>query len=559
MTAMSSSDASIMAQQVVLHFHATRGALPIDAFDVCETIATMFPSCDATTRKAAYLEYVTISKDSVSRDKNVDAKVATPQIPEVPSSGTSVHTPTPPAVELTGFGAVAGEASVHGGDHPTLLHGAASNISFLVAGAAAGLIAKQTTDLAQGLMHSSLRLKSPLHEQDPRHNNNIHNFTTEATEGTHGVHESKTAPPILVLINDRCPSDMLPWLSAVALPIRPTIRSLSSGESPAWSVYEATEKSLSKGRSGSEWSDAVALFEQAGGLFDAAAVASSSSLTNVIMAGNCYVRAADCLRCLRDVDQMATFLERAGSAYSTAFPENRDDSAVPPLANGLSVVASATAEATVQAFTQAVFVSRAAGRTAKAARVARKGAEGCVRVLRFDDAVTLLYRACDLYDKELSMGAEARAVMTRAVGIAVVDMSNLSIAIDALEKLADVSIAEEQPLVLFRAMLCRLACLPGITGNDTNDAIIDCVYALDQYTDICVGLCGGKENTCLKQMIRGVEENDPVRVENAAEAYVSTHTALEEWIPPMMHMIWHRTVERLAHRTEHLRDVVAPK
>lgn len=553
----------------VLDGDAQTTAVAADHFDVCEAIAALFPEADVAQRKQVYQAYQRQGPGGTLATPTTSSAVSTPTPPVPPLSAISPVTNTEP---LSGGAAAAAAPSEPSSDAP-VLHAAASSISFLCAGAAAGLIVKETSVLASELLSavspaSSLRLKSPLHDEDPRLHASRFSASASALGGVPA--QLRQFSP-LVLLNDRCPSDMLPWLGPEAIPRRPPRTITTAVVSAAWELYETTEKSLSKGRIGSEWSEAVGLFEEAGKQFEAAAGALSSAphgvvttdgdgeeeeahhrLAAIVMAGNCYVRAADCLRCLRDVDQMSSQLEQAGLAYSSAFPDNTTNSAADDSCNDAAL--SMIAQASVQAFTQAIYVARAAGRNAKAARMARRGAEAAVRCRRFDDAVTLLYRACDIYDKELGMGAEARAVMTRAVAISVVDMSNLSIAIDALEKLADVSIPEEQPLVLFRAMLCRLACLPGITGNDTNDALSDCVYALDQYTDLCVGLCGGKENTCLKQILRGVEENDPVRVENAAEAYVSTHSMLEEWIAPLLRIIWHRTVERLAHRTEHLRD-----
>lgn len=502
----------------------------LDSFDICEAIAALFPTLSSSDRKRLFHAFVS------GRERRVDCDV---QEDDKKKERVEMSAPTSPMRGGPSTDATAAALS--------------SSISFRCAAAAAGVTGSSNVLPSMG----GLRLKSPstLDDDDAA-------VFSQHKESEQQKRSDETAPPATydglflpyILLNDRCASDMLPWMSSIPNSISDIVGGLpASGNGHAWSLYADAEASLRKGRSGSEWSDAVQLFEEAAVLFAA------ETTPQHAMSANCLVRSADCLRCLRDVDQMATMLERAGAAYARvlaeASPRRRAEDDVDVLRVDSSPQLNYIANASVQCFFQAVFVARTAGRAAKAAKMCRKGAEAAVVCGKHDDALSLLYRACDLYANDLSMAAEARAVMFRAVTIAVMDMSDLALAIDALERLANVSMPEEQPLVLFRAMLCRLACIPGVTGNDTNDAMNDCEYALDQYTDLCVALCGGKENVCLKQMLRGVMENDPVRVENAAESYISTHT-LEEWVPPMFHMVWHRTVERLAHRTEHLRDAV---
>jgi hypothetical protein len=291
-------------------------ASAIDTFDVHEVIAQLFPASDAAVRKAVFRTYFDLMERPLN-SKGADVTAADEGASRVAGVlSSSVQTPTPPAREPTEIveALAAGSVSADGGvNTSTFLNGtAASSISFLCAGAAAGLIAKQTSDLAQELMHSSLRLKSPLHDEDPRYQSQM---SPQSAEGL------DTLPPILIVVHNRCPSDMLPWFSP--LPLRPSQAQMSPVATAAWTLYETTERSLSKGRSGSEWTDAVSLFEQAAALFDQGAGLLPSSLEGVIMAGNCYVRAADCLRCLRDVDQMASCLERAGLAYLMASPSRK--------------------------------------------------------------------------------------------------------------------------------------------------------------------------------------------------------------------------------------------
>jgi tetratricopeptide (TPR) repeat protein len=248
------------------------------------------------------------------------------------------------------------------------------------------------------------------------------------------------------------------------------------------------------------------------------------------MAGNCYVRAADCRKCLANPDGEAELLVQAGEAYA------RGDDRRCKLA-------------AVTAMRSAVRVYENERRPAKAAKIARQAAEFAVDGGMAMEGVTLLHYAANVF-LTLKMSADARACLARATAVTVMDAGNYVEAIACLEKLADLSPSnKEQSYALFRATVVRMVCIPSFWGCEAVEAINDCRDVFSAYIDACPALLNGAENECITRAIRGLLAEDLEIIEAAFGKYVRSHT-LEEWVEPMFWAIHGSATQR---KSQHVR------
>lgn len=391
--------------------------------------------------------------------------------------------------------------------------------------------------------------------QSPNHRQRNHNRDDDDDE-VHNVEEALPVP-LFIRFAPRG-SDVTPvWtqrplalvkLIPSLLQVDPSAAAAASTAALRQAIqqYLAAEKHLDAGKA---WHEAPPLFEDASveflavakTLLESSSAAAPLSLrmwrTAVAMAANCTLRAADCLRYCTNPDSAATSLIKAAEVYAMLDGSRGEQ---PHNANY-------GANAAMECAKLAAVIARATGRLVKAAKLSRLGAEYAATCCCAIDAVKLLHFASALYldaNGSLSLVGESRAALARAAAIAVMDGSDLALAIDTLEQLADLSTRPEQPLVLFRAMLCRMASVPGVLGHDTTDAIEDVAEVLDQYSNVAPELCGGRENECLKAILRGQRECDALRVQEACKVYLDCHHGLEDWIEPLMRVIEERSVER---------------
>jgi hypothetical protein len=293
---------------------------------------------------------------------------------------------------------------------------------------------------------------------------------------------------------------------------------------PAWALYERAEHQLENHiQIGISFDDASVLFSRAGEEFRTIPEASA-------MAGNCFVRSADCRRCVSDPDGQAELLVAAGEAYARG-----DD--------------QRSKFAAVAALREAVRIYEKEGRPVKAAKHARQAAEFAVDGGAPMDGVTLLHYASNVL-LSLRMTADARACLARATAVTVMDAGNYVEAIACLEKLADICPSEkEQSYSLFRALVVRMVCIPSVWGAEAVEAIMDCREVLSAYTDACPALLRSSENECVETAISGLLTENADLVESAFGKYVRSHT-LEEWVEPLF---WAIHAAALQRKSQHLR------
>ena len=332
-----------------------------------------------------------------------------------------------------------------------------------------------------------------------------------------------SCPPevFVVMNNQRCRQSHTPLMQDRFHPTEALLR-----DSSAWSLYERAEHMLENAfQIGISFEDASLVFSRAGREFDRGEDAA-------VMAGNCFVRAADCRRCVCDFDAEAELLVDAAEAYARGDASPR------------------CKHAAVAALRDAVRIYEKEERPMKSAKHARQAAEYAVDGGMLLDAITLLHYAANVYHGRLRMPADARVCLARATAVCVMDAGNYLEAIACLEKTADICQSEkEQAFALFRALVCRMACVPPGWGAEAVEAIHDIRDVFNSYSDCCSALLIGPENDCIEQALAGLLAEDPDKVESAFGKYVRSHT-LEEWVEPLF---WAIHASALQRKSQHLR------
>eukprot|EP00658_Telonema_sp_P-2_P059299 TRINITY_DN4812_c0_g1_i2.p1 TRINITY_DN4812_c0_g1~~TRINITY_DN4812_c0_g1_i2.p1 ORF type:complete len:258 (+),score=61.98 TRINITY_DN4812_c0_g1_i2:142-915(+) len=186
------------------------------------------------------------------------------------------------------------------------------------------------------------------------------------------------------------------------------------------------------------------------------------------------------------------------------------------------------------------------GRERTTAKLLREAAELCILVCNPGLAVDMLHVAADTGIK-FGQLPDARACLARAAEIAVMDFSDFAEAVDTLEKMAKVTTpSTEIHLAYFRALACRIVCVPPVPGVDTYEAIQDVKKTFDEYQDDCPSFCYGPEYKLIKSIIAdGLVGMDEYATESAIAVYLQSHDSqIEEWLELVLRKIHKNIVNR---------------
>ena len=337
---------------------------------------------------------------------------------------------------------------------------------------------------------------------------------------------SAVKPYVLTVATKRCanpdaePKALPDFRFKIAAPLK------KLNKSDPFFLYETAELYVEEGfHIMSTWSEAVDNFRAASLAFENALM--------FRMAANCMVRAHDVYKAISSFDR--ELLDDA--AYALVAASRLHQKEVPPTQE-----ARFSALACMQS---GIAIFKDLGRERTTAKLLREAAELCILVNNAGLAVDMLHVATETCIK-FGQLPDARACLARAAEIAVMDFSDFAEAVDTLEKMATVTPSTEVHLAYFRAIACRIVCVPPVPGVDTYEAIQDVKKTFDGYQDDCPSFCYGPEYKLIKSIISdGLVGMDEYATEASIAVYLQSHDSqIEEWLELVLRKIHKNIVNR---------------
>ena len=291
-------------------------------------------------------------------------------------------------------------------------------------------------------------------------------------------------------------------------------------------MYETAERYVEEGfHLMSTWAEAADKFKAASAAFENAGMPR--------MAANSLVRVHDVYKAVSSfdrelLDDAAYALVAASRLHSRETPAGQD-----------------TRRAALACMQTGISIFEELGRELTAAKLLREAAELCILVKNAGLAIDVLHRAAKTFIL-FGQNNDARACFARAAEIAVMDFSDFTEAIDTLEKMAKVTPSTETHLAYFRALVCRIVCVPPVPGVDTYAAIQDVKKTFEDYQDQCHPFTYGAENKLVKEVIaKGLEGMDEIATETAIAVYMKSHSLqIEDWLEMVLRKIHKNIVSR---------------
>eukprot|EP00758_Cryptobia_borreli_P008687 Tbor_TRINITY_DN5410_c3_g1::TRINITY_DN5410_c3_g1_i1::g.25377::m.25377 len=313
---------------------------------------------------------------------------------------------------------------------------------------------------------------------------------------------SKVGPYVLIDETTRCPDSHTPEAKEIRFKVEFL---LYLEPSDPFYQYEMAERHIEDSDLiSSSWQESIVCFTKASAGF--------VNLGLFRMAANCYVRISDCYRICGCEDDVAKSLVTVSHLHQKE-SDNLEGQ-----------------QAALAAIQNAVDIFLKLGRELKAASLSTEVAELCIKADNAGLGIDILHLAQDTMQK-FGQYSNARRALLRATEISVLDFSDFGEAIDSLEKIAVLPPASTSHLYYFRAMVCRIVCVPIKGGVDTYEAILDVKKVFEDYMDLCPRLSYGSERKLLLTMIDSLKTLNEEALNKECEKYIASHkSSIEEWL-----------------------------